>query len=117
MCSITFRIHPKNPLPALGKYAVTPLVVIEGDVGNSSLVMDIFSNYDVNSVLHFSGLKSVEESMADPLKYYIENVDPLYPFCEQCKQRAFIQSFSPISNCLRSLKAKCLTQKILLQIP
>ncbi len=49
-------------------------VVIEGDVGNSSLLMDIFLSYDVESVLHFSGLKSVEESMADPLKYYSENV-------------------------------------------
>ena len=49
-------------------------VVIEGNTGNSSLLMDIFSSYEVNSVLHFSGLKSVEESMADPLKYYTENV-------------------------------------------
>ncbi len=49
-------------------------VVIEGNVGNSSLLMDIFLSYDVESVLHFSGLKSVEESMADPLKYYSENV-------------------------------------------
>ena len=48
--------------------------VIEGDAGNSSLLMDIFSSYKVNSVLHFAGLKSVEESMADPLKYYSENV-------------------------------------------
>ena len=25
LCSIIFQIHPKNPLPALGKYTVTPL--------------------------------------------------------------------------------------------
>ena len=56
------RIYGKGP------------VVIEGNTGDSSLLMDIFSSYEVNSVLHFSGLKSVEESMADPLKYYTENV-------------------------------------------
>jgi len=54
-------------------YGAGPIVV-EGTTSNSSLLKDIFSSYDVNSVLHFSGLKSVEESMADPLKYYSENI-------------------------------------------
>ena len=69
-----FSNSSKESITGIGKIYGNAPTVIEGDVGNSSLVMDIFSNYDVNSVLHFSGLKSVEESMADPLKYYIENV-------------------------------------------
>ena len=69
-----FSNSSKESITGIGKIYGNAPIVIEGDIGNSSLVMDIFSNYDVNSVLHFSGLKSVEESMADPLKYYIENV-------------------------------------------
>ena len=69
-----FSNSSKESITGIGKIYGSAPTVIEGDIGNSSLVMDIFSNYDVNSVLHFSGLKSVEESMADPLKYYIENV-------------------------------------------
>ena len=69
-----FSNSSKESISGIEKIYGAGPVVIEGDTGNSSLLMDIFSSYDVNSVLHFSGLKSVEESMADPLRYYSENV-------------------------------------------
>ena len=69
-----FSNSSKESISGIKKIYGAGPVVIEGDTGNSSLLMDIFSSYDVNSVLHFSGLKSVEESMADPLRYYSENV-------------------------------------------
>ena len=69
-----FSNSSKESISGIKKIYGAGPVVIEGNTGNSSLLMDIFSSYDVNSVLHFSGLKSVEESMADPLRYYSENV-------------------------------------------
>ncbi len=69
-----FSNSSKESISGIEKINGGSPVVIEGNAGDSSLLRDIFSSYDINSVLHFSGLKSVEESMNDPLKYYSENV-------------------------------------------
>lgn len=34
----------------------------------------IFSNHDINYVIHFAGLKSVNESISNPIEYYDNNV-------------------------------------------
>ncbi|MBN3862609.1 UDP-glucose 4-epimerase GalE [Pseudomonas frederiksbergensis] len=47
---------------------------IEGDIRNTNLLDDIFSRYDIDAVVHFAGLKSVEESVRKPLDYYANNV-------------------------------------------
>ena len=47
---------------------------IEGDIRDSHLLDDIFSHYDIDAVVHFAGLKSVEESVRKPLDYYANNV-------------------------------------------
>ena len=47
---------------------------IEGDIRDSHLLDDIFSRYDIDAVMHFAGLKSVEESVHKPLDYYANNV-------------------------------------------
>ena len=45
-----------------------------GDVRNGSLMQDVFTNHYIESVLHFAGLKSVDESVRLPVKYYDNNV-------------------------------------------
>jgi UDP-glucose 4-epimerase len=47
---------------------------IEGDVRDAELLQDIFSNHDIQSVIHFAGLKSVAEGGTKPLWYYDNNV-------------------------------------------
>lgn len=47
---------------------------IEGDICNKSFLDNIFSNFNISSVIHFAGLKSVGDSVSDPLNYYINNV-------------------------------------------
>ena len=47
---------------------------IEGDIRDSHLLDNIFSRYDIDAVVHFAGLKSVEESVRNPLDYYANNV-------------------------------------------
>ena len=69
--------------------------------------MDIFSSYDVNSVPLF-GLKSVEKSMADPLKYYSKSWI-LHLFCGQCKKPTFRPLSSLRQQLSMTLKAKYLT--------
>ena len=41
---------------------------IEGDIRDSKKLTEVFTNYSINSVIHFAGLKAVGESVANPLK-------------------------------------------------
>ena len=47
---------------------------IEGDIRDQSLLNKLFSDYRIDAVIHFAGLKAVGESVEEPLKYYENNV-------------------------------------------
>jgi UDP-glucose 4-epimerase len=48
--------------------------LLEGDVRNRALLDQVFAAHSVGAVLHFAGLKAVGESVAQPLRYYDNNV-------------------------------------------
>ena len=48
---------------------------IEGDIRDNECLNDIFNNYDIDSVLHFAGLKAVGESVNKPLLYFDNNIN------------------------------------------
>jgi UDP-glucose 4-epimerase len=45
-----------------------------GDIRDQTLLAHIFSEQDIDAVIHFAGLKAVGESVAKPLEYYENNV-------------------------------------------
>ncbi len=47
---------------------------IKGDIRDKELLDEIFRAYDIDSVIHFAGLKAVGESVEQPIKYYDNNV-------------------------------------------
>lgn len=47
---------------------------IVGDIRDRSLLKSLFSAHKIDAVIHFAGLKAVGESVAEPLKYYDNNV-------------------------------------------
>jgi len=46
----------------------------QGDVRDKELLKKVFSSYPISAVMHFAGLKSVAESVEDPLRYFDNNV-------------------------------------------
>lgn len=44
------------------------------DVTDEAKVEEIFSNYKIDGVIHFAGLKAVGESVSKPLEYYYNNL-------------------------------------------
>lgn len=50
------------------------LPVIKGDVRDTGMVEMVLREYDIDAVIHFAGLKSVDESTVDPIAYYDANV-------------------------------------------
>ncbi len=47
----------------------------EGDIRDESFLDTIFSRHQIQSVIHFAGLKAVGESVAKPIEYYDNNVN------------------------------------------
>ena len=46
----------------------------QGDIRDSALLGSIFEQHNIDSVIHFAGLKAVGESVQEPLRYYDNNV-------------------------------------------
>ncbi|WP_086984345.1 UDP-glucose 4-epimerase GalE [Vibrio aphrogenes] len=49
-------------------------IFIEGDIRDKQALAQVFAQYDIQSVIHFAGLKAVGESVEKPLEYYDNNV-------------------------------------------
>jgi len=47
---------------------------LEGDVRDADFLGRVFSRYSISGVIHFAGLKAVGESVAQPLRYYDNNI-------------------------------------------
>ncbi|MBQ8796879.1 MAG: UDP-glucose 4-epimerase GalE [Oscillospiraceae bacterium] len=47
----------------------------EGDVRDEALLRKIFAENDIDAVIHFAGLKAVGESVAQPWRYYDNNLN------------------------------------------
>lgn len=64
----------KSVLARLEKILGGPLVCVEGDIRDKVLVEETLNKFQIQAVIHFAGLKSVGESVQEPLKYYENNV-------------------------------------------
>jgi len=47
----------------------------QGDVRDENVLNTIFSNHNIDSVVHFAGLKAVGESTEKPIEYYDNNIN------------------------------------------
>ena len=59
---------------------------IKGDIRDKELLNEIFTKYNIDSVIHFAGLKAVGESVAKPLEYYDNNVNGTITLLEVMKE-------------------------------
>src|SRR5258708_33534 len=61
-------------LERVQKICGKPLAVIEGDIRDERALEKALTEYRCTAVMHFAGLKSVQDSVAQPLEYYDQNV-------------------------------------------
>ena len=67
------------------------------DISDVNKLLDIFENHKIEAVIHFAGLKSVNDSVSYPLKYYRANVNSslvLFELLEQNNVNKIIFSSS-----------------------
>lgn len=53
------------------------IIFYQCDITNDDELNNIFNHHQIDAVIHLAGYKSVSESIADPLKYYENNVGGL----------------------------------------
>lgn len=57
-------------------------IFIKGDICDRTLLDQIFLEHSIYAVLHFAGLKSVSESVYQPLRYYENNLVGTITLCQ-----------------------------------
>lgn len=60
-----------------------PVTFVEGDVLDRACLQQLFANNQIESVIHFAGLKAVGESSQIPLTYYQNNISGTLVLCEE----------------------------------
>lgn len=73
------------------------IIFEKGDIRDEKRLEEIFKTYDIDSVIHFAGLKAVGESVEKPLKYYDYNINGTQKLLEimqknNCKKIVFSSS-------------------------
>jgi len=81
----------------IAKITATAPVFVQGNVADKALLDSVFTDYAIESVIHFAGFKAVGESVEKPLKYYQNNINTTLTLLEcmqqhQCKQLVFSSS-------------------------
>ncbi len=68
---------------------------VHGDIRNQALLRQLFADFNIDSVIHFAGLKAVGESQTQPALYYSNNVmGSLCLFEEMARAGVFTLVFS-----------------------
>ena len=60
--------------------------LIQGDIRSKDDLQKAFDTYEIDSVIHFAGLKAVGESVEQPLRYYDNNIVGTIRLCEVMAQ-------------------------------
>ena len=92
-----FSNSSKKSLQRVESIARRNIPLVEGDIRDKEVLQTVFDKYDIDSVIHFAGLKAVGESVQKPLEYYDNNINGTIALCEVmrdngCKKIVFSSS-------------------------
>ena len=98
-----FSNSSKEALKRVKKITGAKIKFVKGDIRDKKALRKVFKKYEIDSVIHFAGLKAVGESVAKPLKYYDNNVVGTLRLLEvmkkySCKKIVFSSSATVYGN-------------------
>ena len=64
------------------------LVFVEGSILDRVVLERVFTEHDIDAIIHFAGFKAVGESVAKPLEYYWNNVAGTLVLCDVARAHA-----------------------------
>ena len=86
LCNSQESVHQK-----LEKLSGKKTSFYKGDVRDKELLSKIFSDHPISAVMHFAGLKSVAESVKDPMLYFDNNVGGTITLLEVMQEHGVYQ--------------------------
>jgi UDP-glucose 4-epimerase len=86
LCNSRASVHQQ-----LERLAGRIIPFYQGDVRDRDMLKDIFSKQSIEAVMHFAGLKSVSESVKDPLRYFDNNVSGTITLLQEMKRHNIYQ--------------------------
>ncbi|QKF85899.1 UDP-glucose 4-epimerase [Campylobacter blaseri] len=110
-----FSNSKEEALKRVEKIIGKSVIFEKGDIRDTNRLKDVFSKYEIDSVIHFAGLKAVGESVEKPLEYYDNNVVGTIKLLEimreyNCKKIVFSSS-ATVYNEKNAKDYKPLTEK------
>ncbi|UJP63854.1 UDP-glucose 4-epimerase GalE [Mongoliitalea daihaiensis] len=72
-----FCTSEKSAITGLSKIIGFTPIVIEGDCNDPQVIESVFTNHEIQGIIHFAAFKAVGESTKLPLKYYHNNIGSL----------------------------------------
>ena len=75
----------KRVVDRIGQITGKTPVFEQIDICDKAAVEELFSKYDIDAVVHFAGFKAVGESVAEPVKYYRNNIGSTLTLLEVMK--------------------------------
>jgi len=72
----------EESLRRVQKITGKPAPLVAQDLCDESALDALFQEHSFDAVIHFAGLKSVSESIAQPLRYYRNNIDSTLALCK-----------------------------------
>jgi UDP-glucose 4-epimerase len=93
----------RESLRRVEKLANARVKFVKCNLEDKKALNKVFKQYNISAVIHFAGLKSVSESIADPLRYYLNNVTATCTLLEcmrenDCKRIIFSSSATVYGN-------------------
>ena len=87
----------KKSIKRVEKIIKKTIAFEKGDIRNKKDLNKVFKKYEIDSVIHFAGLKAVGESVENPLSYYDNNIVGTLKLLEvmkkhKCKKIVFSSS-------------------------
>ena len=86
-----------NVLPRIENITQQTITFVQGDIRHSETLEALFRQYNISAVIHFAGLKTLNESVLKPMQYYDNNVSGTLTLCKVmaefgCKTLVFSSS-------------------------
>jgi len=81
----------RQALHRVGELTGVEPALVEADLRDAEAMDRLFASHDIEAVIHFAGLKAVGESVAEPLRYYHNNVYGTLVLCETMARHGVFQ--------------------------
>lgn len=97
VCIDNFSNSKREVLESIKKITNKDFKFYEGNVCDKEILNKIFTENEINAVIHFAGFKAVGESVKKPLLYYRNNIGSTLSLLEvmnefNCKKLVFSSS-------------------------